>query len=63
MIKNSLVITFFLFLLSGCASEVDKRVDTVLSISGANRTELETVLKHYKQIGRASCRERVSLVV
>lgn len=48
MIKNSLVITFFLFLLSGCASEVDKRVDTVLSISGANRTELETVLKHYK---------------
>ncbi|WP_288148568.1 hypothetical protein [Bacteroides acidifaciens] len=48
MIKNSLVITFFLFLLSGCASEVDRRVDTVLSISGANRTELETVLKHYK---------------
>ena len=48
MIKNSLVITFFLFLLSGCASEVDKRVGTVLSISGANRTELETVLKHYK---------------
>ncbi|WP_458409714.1 hypothetical protein [Bacteroides congonensis] len=48
MIKNSLVITFFLFLLSGCASEVDKRVDTVLSISGANRTDLETVLKHYK---------------
>lgn len=27
---------------------MDKRVDTVLSISGANRTELETVLKHYK---------------
>ncbi len=48
MIKNSLVITFFLFLLSGCASEVDKRVDTVLSIFGANRTDLETVLKHYK---------------
>lgn len=48
MLKNSLIITFFLFLLSGCVSEVDKCVDTVLSISGPNRTELETVLSHYK---------------
>lgn len=48
MKKNSLIITFFLFLLWGCTSEVDKRVEAVLSISGSNRTELETVLNHYK---------------
>ena len=48
MKKNSLIIVFFQFLLLGCTSEADKRVDTVLSISGANRTELETVLHHYE---------------
>lgn len=48
MRKNSLIIVFFLFLLLGCTSEVDKRVETVLSISGSNRTELEAVLDHYK---------------
>lgn len=48
MRKNSLIIVFFLFLLLGCTSEMDKRVETVLSISGSNRTELEAVLDHYK---------------
>lgn len=48
MKKNSLIIVFFQFLLLGCTSEADKRVDTVLSISGVNRTELETVLHHYE---------------
>lgn len=48
MRKNSLIIVFFLFLLLGCTSEVDKRIETVLSISGSNRTELEAVLDHYK---------------
>lgn len=48
MRKNSLIIVFFLFLLLGCTSEVDKRIETVLSISGSNRTELEAVLNHYK---------------
>ena len=43
MRKNSLIIVFFLFLLLGCTSEMDKRVETVLSISGSNRTELEAV--------------------
>ena len=48
MKKNSLVIVFFLFLLMSCTSQIDKRVETVLSISGANRAELEAVLNHYK---------------
>lgn len=48
MKKNSLVIVFFLFLLMSCTSQIDKRVETVLSISGTNRAELEAVLNHYK---------------
>ena len=44
MRKNSLIIVFFLFLLLGCTSEMDKRVETVLSISGSNRTELEAII-------------------
>lgn len=48
MKKKSYVFVFFLFLLFGCTSEEEKRIQTVLSISGSNRTELEAVLNHYK---------------
>lgn len=42
------IFAFILFLLFSCTSEEDKRIETVLSISGSNRTELEAVLNHYK---------------
>lgn len=35
-------------LMIGCTSEMDKRVETILAISGPNRSELETVLQHYR---------------
>lgn len=45
---SGFIFAFILFLLFGCTSEEDKRIETVLSISGSNRPELEAVLNHYK---------------
>lgn len=48
-IKNkTLFLVLAWLLMVGCTSEMDKRVKNVLAISGPNRSELETVLRHYR---------------
>lgn len=47
--KNKTLFFVLVWLLMiGCTSEMDKRVETILAISGPNRSELETVLQHYR---------------